>query len=361
MTSVFEPSDRPLLHRVVDRAAEHLIPFHVALELTYRCNLRCKHCYIDVPAEDELAFTEWREVLDQLVSAGSLYVLLTGGEPLIRSDFFHIATYARERGLIPMLLTNGTLITRGIAEDIAKLRPLFVCLSLYGATDSIHEGITGRVGSFRATVRAITLLQELGVAVVLQAMLMDSNVHEVVEMRRLADSLGVQLRVGYDLAPTKSGALAPQCHEVGIGDLCMYSEHLSGSITVGLNKYGVCKAGRALCSISPTGNVFPCIMMPLRLGNIRQERFSEIWRSHPTPELTYLRSITRDDLYECKECDVAMFCTSCMGRNLTETGELTRPAPSTCRNAALKSQILARKGVNDERALPEACDAHGES
>ena len=88
MTTVSETSTQPLLHRAMSRAARHLIPFQVTLELTYRCNLRCKHCYIDEPAEGELSLTEWKGALDQLASAGSLYLLITGGEPLARSDFF---------------------------------------------------------------------------------------------------------------------------------------------------------------------------------------------------------------------------------------------------------------------------------
>src|SRR5512136_2526220 len=93
---------RPLLQKVMSRAADSLIPFQATLELTHRCNLSCKHCYIGKSVEDELSLAELRGILDQLAGEGCMYLLLTGGEPLIRKDFFDICYYAKERGFILM-------------------------------------------------------------------------------------------------------------------------------------------------------------------------------------------------------------------------------------------------------------------
>ena len=86
-------------------------------------------------------------------------------------------------------------------------------------------------------------------------------------------------------------------------------------------------------------------MMPMKLGNLRNKRFIEIWRTSPVPELTYLRSLTEQDLAECRDCNLLRYCKRCMGVSYSETGELTRPAPSTCRNAALEAEFFKRKGV----------------
>jgi radical SAM protein with 4Fe4S-binding SPASM domain len=363
MDSTHRTEARPLLHVVMSKAADRLVPLQAALELTYRCNLHCKHCYIDLPSDDELSFTEWRDAISQLKAAGCLYLLLTGGEPLVRPDSLQIARYARGLGFIPMILTNGTLITPEVAKEIASLRPLFVGLSIYGATDETHDAITGRSGSLQATLHGIGLLRQHGVVVKLQTVLMDSNAHEAAEMRRLACDVGVSLDLKYDLSPTKCGALSPQCHQLGQEQLATYAdaEWVVPAEIGSADHSGICMAGRASCSISPNGNVYPCIMMPLEIGNLRQAKFSEIWSGSSGSRLAYLRGLEDKDLSECSQCELTKYCSKCMGRNLTETGELTKPAPSACRNAAVRCQVLApRREVRHEETIREAEDDIGE-
>jgi radical SAM protein with 4Fe4S-binding SPASM domain len=332
---------RPLLHSVMDRAAENLIPFQVSLELTHRCNLSCKHCYIDLPAKEELSSGELKDVLDQLAEAGAMYLLLTGGEPLMRSDFFDIAFYAKKRGFVIMLLTNGTLITPEVARDIEKLKPMFVGISIHGATASTHDGITGRQGSFVSVIRAVELLRNLAVKVSLHTLLMDSNIHEAEAMRELAGGIGVYLHVDNQLVPTRSGSLAPFQYRASQAELRQHScGELVGGIKASSGANGICKAGRGTCSITPKGDVFPCLLMPLKIGNLRQTKFAEIWQSNPSPELTYLRSITWEDMSSCKNCNLIEYCQRCMGVAFIETGDLTKPAPTACRNAALRSGLF---------------------
>jgi radical SAM protein with 4Fe4S-binding SPASM domain len=291
-----------------------------------------------------MSLEEWKDVLDQLADAGTLYLLLTGGEPFSRSDFMELARYARHKGFVLMLLTNGTLLDRTVAGEVAKLSPLFVGLSLYGATASTHDAITGIPGSFDATIRGITLLKERGVPVKLQSMLMKANVHEAGGMRLFATELGVPLRLGYEMLPTKMGDPTPQRLRVDIGDFIKYvqPEWLELSEEEG-NSVTVCKAGRGVCSISPTGDVFPCALMPLNTGNLRTARFEDIWKTQPSDALRNLRNIKDQELSQCRECNLARYCAKCMGRNITETGQLTTPAPSACTTAALRSQHIQER------------------
>ena len=338
-------SVRPLLHSVMDRAADYLIPFQVSLEVTHRCNLSCKHCYIDTPVRDEFSLDEFKDVLDQLAAAGTMYLLLTGGEPLLRRDLFDIALYAKEKGFITMLLTNGTLTTPWIAREIQRLEPVFVGMSLHGGTPDTHDAITKKPGSFAATIGAIRLLRSFGITVALQTLLMDSNVHEANAMTNLAQELGVYLHVGHEFVPRRSGSVTPFRYEANLTQLCHHIEEQPGKEKPTIPETSeVCKAGRGVCSISPTGDVFPCLLMPLKAGNLREARFTEIWKSKPKPELNYLRSITWDDLSACKACNLARFCRRCMGIAFTETGELTRPAPSACRNAVFRREFFKERG-----------------
>lgn len=340
---------KPLMHEVMRRAAANLVPLQACLELTYRCNLRCKHCYIDLPlrqhASDELSAREWYDVFDQLLEVGTLSLLLTGGEVFTRADFFEIAFEAKRRKFLLWLATNGTLIDADVAATLKALRPYWVAISLYGATAETHEAVTAQTGSFEATVGAIRLLREQGIRVTIQALLMDSNVREAAAISDLAASLGAGVHVGYELVPTKSCALSPQQYEATYKALeaCLPAEHLLAGFPA--DGPGICKAGKGICAISPVGDVFPCLLMPLRVGNVREQAFEELWRTDPSEDLRYLRSIRKEDLVECRDCEIASSCNRCPGVALGETGSLTGRPPSACRHAAIRARLFERKEV----------------
>jgi len=342
--SVDNPT-RPLMYEVMRRATERLVPLQVAIELTYRCNLRCKHCYVDPSLRqnlsDELSTLEWYGVLDQLAAAGTLSLLFTGGEIFTRPGFFNIAFAARERGFQLMLLTNGTLVDAAAIANLKVLKPYQIGLSLYGATEKTHEAVTGYPGSFAATTNAIARLAESGLRVTVQATLMRENVHEASAIQRLAGRLGAQVLVDYQLTPTKNCSLTPQRLEASFAPIVRYlardpvlgtAEPVAGGPTT-------CQAGKGICSISPLGDVFPCLMMPLRLGNLRQRKFQDLWRQHPSEALDYLRSLSTEDLEGCAECVNAPFCQRCSGVALSETGSLTACPPSARRYAAIRARI----------------------
>ena len=132
----------------------------------------------------------WIEVTD----AGCLWLLLTGGEPLLRRDFLDIYTYAKRKGLILTLFTNGTLITPRIADYLAEWRPFNIEITLYGATQETYERVTGIPGSYARCRRGIDLLLERKLPLNLKTMVMTLNHHELDQMKSLAASLGVQFR-----------------------------------------------------------------------------------------------------------------------------------------------------------------------
>jgi radical SAM protein with 4Fe4S-binding SPASM domain len=337
---------RPVLHRIMDKAAKNLVPLQVSMELTHRCNLACKHCYIDIHESEELSLVEIKSIIDQLADAGSLYLMFTGGEPLMRKDFFDIAFYARKKGFLILLMTNGTLITPEIAEKIQLLEPVSVGMSLHGAQPETHDSITGKKGSFASTINAIRMLRNLKIPVSLQTLLMDTNVHEAADMKLLAQELGAYLKIGHQLVPARSGSPGPLRYAVSAGDIHnVYESGLLDVDTTVCETGGICKAGKGSCSISPGGDVFPCLLLPMKLGNLRENRFDEIWRLKPSSELIQLRSITMEDFPDCKICELTKYCNKCIGVFYSETGKLTEPAPSTCRTAALKYEFLYGKGV----------------
>jgi radical SAM protein with 4Fe4S-binding SPASM domain len=342
-----EQGKEPLMYEIMRRAAQRLVPLQACLELTYRCNMYCKHCYIDLPlrqdAGRELSAGEWSDVFEQLSEAGTLSLLLTGGEILTRKDFFDIAFEAKEKRFLLWLATNGTLIDAPVAARLKELRPYWIAVSLYGATAETHEAITGQTGSFEATLGGIRLLQEQGLPTTIQALLMGPNASEASEILELGADLHVGVHIGYELLPTKGCALGPQQYQATYQELegSLAAEHLLADFPA--EGPGLCKAGKGVCAISPVGDVSPCLLMPLKIGNIRERPFVELWRDEPCQELDSLRSIQREDFLECRDCELAAFCGRCPGVALGETGSLTGRPPSACHNAAIRAHLFNKE------------------
>ena len=338
-------SKKPLMWEVMDKASALSIPLQVALELTYRCNLRCAHCYIDFIEKEELSLLEWKDVLHQLKSAGTIYLLFTGGELTVRDDFLEILSYARARGFFIGLLTNSTRITPPIAQAISNLRPFVLGTSLYGATAASHETVTHIPGSFHKTLEGVKLLSDAGVVPTVQVLTMKSNLSELPQVEELVKSLGARTRIGFGMAPTKSGADFPSRYEPRIEEL-MSCGRATETTSVMSSGPGPCKAGRSICSISPRGDVFPCIMFSLKLGNLRLSNFDSIWNLEPCTELQRIRSMKQSDLHACGACEVKAYCKRCTGSAYAETGSINKASPSACRQARMHAQIAAEQKVS---------------
>jgi radical SAM protein with 4Fe4S-binding SPASM domain len=339
LVNATEGAEKSLLHEVLMQCSRLNVPAQVVLELTYHCNLRCAHCYIDTEEPDELTTDEWYAVIDQLKAAGTLYLLFTGGEITLRPDLLEIATYARRCGFFVGFLTNGTLMTPELARGIAELKPFSVAISLYGTSAATHEPVTGREGSFERTCNGIRLLVDRGLTPTVQVLALKTNLSELTLMNDFVLSLGAKPRIDLSLAPTKSGEILPLRLEPSLADLvgCGWRPRSPDESEDGCR--GVCKAGRAICSVSPAGNVFPCLMFPLKLGNLRESNFNQIWRLEPRAELRYLRSIKRADLDACNKCNLAAYCQRCTGIAYLESGCMTGPSMNACRQAEARWRL----------------------
>lgn len=338
---------RPLLHEVMTKAANHLVPFQVSIELTYRCNHFCQHCYIDRTLTDELSFPEIKDILDQLRDAGTLYLLFTGGEPFIRKDINEILSYAKAKGFLIMLVTNGTLITPENILALKEVKPVSVGVSLHGATAHTHDGITGISGSFETTIHTVESLKKCGLHVSLKTTLMNANINEINGILELAGKLGVFVRLSYEIVPGRRDGSVPYQNLPGYSELVNYYNIDWVNEKCKIDDTGsVCKAGKGICSITPGGDIFPCLLMPMKVGNLKKADFIDIWMQNPCRELDYLRSISWENFSDCPDCEYLQYCTKCMGTAYMETGYLTRPAPSACHNARIKSELFKQKGVN---------------
>ncbi|MBN1930033.1 MAG: radical SAM protein [Desulfobacterales bacterium] len=322
-----------------NKCVEKCIPLFVLFELTYRCNLSCRHCYIVNTKQRELTFKEIKGILDQLVELGTLYLTFTGGEIFVRRDFFDIARYAREKGFFLFLLTNGTLISDKEIDKLIELKPLGVEISLLGARPETHDFITRTLGSFERAVSTIEKLAEKGITVIIKTTLMKKNITEYQEIKNLARKLGVHPNTGADIIPKIDGNNDPQKYQISWEDRInfLYPDEPMNCLMEHMNEHvGPCKAGKAVASISPYGDVQPCILMPINLGNLKQKRFRDIWHAENS-NLHAVRTIKASDLKECAQCQLARFCTRCPGTAYIETGNLLAPSPIACEQAGWRA------------------------
>jgi len=185
-----------------DKILTERIPLTGSMELTWRCNLRCAHCYITASSSygalaggrPELSTAEFCRVIDEVAAEGCLSLLLTGGEPLLRSDFLDIYRHAKRRGILLTLFTNGTLLNKKIVDELREWPPRRVEITLYGRTQETYERVTGVPGSHARCMAGIELLLEHQVPLQLKTMVMTLNRHELDAMKAFAAGLGLEFR-----------------------------------------------------------------------------------------------------------------------------------------------------------------------
>src|SRR5690349_18392708 len=138
------------------------VPISVHLDVTYRCNERCVHCYLDHDDHGEMTTAEIKDVLDQLADAGTFFLTLSGGEVLMRRDFFEILDYARCRMFNVRIKTNGVMIGAKEARRIRELGVEQVQISIYSHRPEVHDAITKLPGSLKRSIQAIRFLKSQG-------------------------------------------------------------------------------------------------------------------------------------------------------------------------------------------------------
>lgn len=327
----------PRIGLIDERARLNSIPINVLFELTHRCNAKCFHCYVVPQREQELDTHEVKRALDELAEAGALFVTFTGGEIMLRHDLYEIVMHARSLHFAVRLFTNGTLIDEEAADRIAELRPVDVGISIYGASAKTHELVTRIPGSFDRSVWALRLLRERGIYTHLKCVLMAENAGERKEIGDLADELGAHVQFDPQLTPKNNGDTSPLDHRMAqqVTASIVSAAPLEGELDLDCPP---CGAGRDMVTISPSGEVLPCVQWPRSFGSLRESPFSELWRG---PKASEARSFTISQLAGCLSCNDLGYCSPCLGLNYVETGDVSQPSPSVCAMARARREGAA--------------------
>jgi radical SAM protein with 4Fe4S-binding SPASM domain len=364
-----------LLEEMSAKALRLNIPLNVQLDLTYRCNERCVHCYLDHDDHGEMTTREIKHLLDEMADAGVFILTLSGGEIFLRKDFFELLEHARRLMFCVKLKTNAVLIREREAARLLDLGVESVQISIYSHRPEVHDAITLVPGSLKRSLNAIRFLKAHGLKVIIANVLMTENMRDYTGVRALATELGVECTLDPTVTPMMDGNRSTLSLSVDQSELrqVFRDASLVGDVdefcaipaAPGENELEAtpCSAGHTACYVSPYGEVFPCVQFPYPTGNVRQQRFVDIWRH--SEQMNEVRSIRVKDLTTCTSCSHVSNCTRCPGLAYME-GNMRGPSSQDCeksfaRTGVPSANMLAKKRLAANlvqiRAIPTSAGA----
>lgn len=347
--------------RVHTASSNERIPVSVGLDLTYRCNNRCVHCYCSLPqndkdaADSELSTVEIVHLLDELASMGSLWLLITGGEPLLREDFEEIYLRAKEKGFLITLFTNGTLVDDKLTRLVSRYPPFAVEISLYGATSETYEKVTRASGSYERCLAGIRRLRESGARLTLKTMALTINAHEIADMDRMARKWDCRFRFDYTIQRRidRNMFSEPERYRIppaGVVKLDrMFPERMEdwrkfcdrfGDRPRGDDRLYVCGAGKGSMHINPYGLVMGCMMMIRDGFSVREHRLGWIWEEG-IPRVVRQKKNFR---LACDECLVGGLCDECVAWRIVEHGDMRKEVAYLCEIAKIRTRDFGFTG-----------------
>lgn len=340
----------------MDMVARHLknhTPVIGYAELTLKCNLKCVQCYLeeDIPThKEELTREEWNVIFATLAELGTTVMVATGGDIFMRKDTMDILRDMRKYGFAVVIFTNGTLLNEEQSKEIYDLAPLGVEISVHAATAEVHDAITQVKGSFEKSVATIRSLKNHKVRVKLKCNLMKINRGDYESVISLADELGVEYSFDPYIFPGRDGNLAQTENRVEdeiMEKILSDPRILPRSSCEGAKSYleikgnRLCGAGQNLMVVSSNGDVFPCIPLKLKAGNVRENNLEHIWAHSPV--FNKLRGFTNADLEDCPTCEHVHICGRCTAMAYNETGRLLGCAPASRALNVVKQRILDKE------------------
>ena len=342
-----------LMQEMGAKALKMGIPLSVQLDVTYRCNERCVHCYLDHNDYGEMTTAEIKDLLDQLAAAGVFFLVFSGGEVFLRRDFFELLEHARSLLFSVKVKTNAIMIGEKEADRLAELGLHGVQVSVYSHRPEVHDRITKVPGSLERTLAGARLLRERGVNVIFANVLMGPNAADYPAVRSLALEIGAEYTVDPTITPMMDGQRGVLEWNIRQAELqkVMRDPALVGSVedfcappSGPLSEQDAyetlpCSAGHTACYVSPYGDVYPCVQFPLPTGNVRKQKFIDIWLY--SPQFQEVRSISMADLQGCSKCVHSGSCSRCPGLAYME-GNMRGPSIQDCEKS------FARTGIPSE-------------
>ena len=344
---------------VHQQKAGERVPLQVSIEVTRRCPLECLHCYNNLPMADmdarqrELSTEEHFKMLDELVEMGVFWLLYTGGEIFARKDFLEIYTYAKKKGFLITLFTNGTIMTEEIADYLAEWPPFAIEITLYGRTRETYEALTAIPGSYDRCLRGIKMLKDRKLPLKLKTVATSVNKHEVSAMRQFAEEeLGVEFKMDAQINPridcsqsplavrlTAEEVVALDMHAPkGVSEYRRLAKHDAENppnLSQGNTVY-FCGGGINSFAINAYGEVGICVISQQETFGIREASVKAVWEQ----SLRDLRMRKRTQVTKCVTCRIQSLCGMCPANGELENGDRESPVSFLCNVAHLRAAVI---------------------
>jgi radical SAM protein with 4Fe4S-binding SPASM domain len=311
-------------------------------ELTFRCDLHCRHCYTDCynkPAyfQKELNTKEVKFILDKAYKAGVIWLCFTGGDPLTRADFLDIYSYAKEKGFITTIFTNGFSMTEEIANYLKKRPPFAIELTLNAVTKGLYENISQVKGSFEKAMQGINLILKARQPLKIKTQVTGDNLKELPEIKRFIEGLGLTFKPSPELHARLDGDLTPCALRISPEEALSLNgrakpdcrnENNGVKRFIRQNDYLFrCAIGSGDgINIDPYGNTFSCNL-------IRKPNFN-LLKVDITDARNKLLPLVRNKIFisnsRCKGCKIREICNWCPGRAYVEAGGMEEPIEYYC-------------------------------
>jgi radical SAM protein with 4Fe4S-binding SPASM domain len=342
-----------LLEKLVDKPGLNRRPLAGDWELTYRCNLSCRHCYIYQDNDkEELSYAEVTSIIDQLYQEGCLHLIFTGGEPFLRQDFLDIYAYAKNRGFLVTILTNGTLLDKDALDYLKRNPPFMIEITLHSLDQETFENITHTPDSFEKCMQAIKMIRERRLPLTLKTLGMSLNKNHILQVKDFVQGLeGVKFKFDAFILPKRNGSHEPcqlRLLPEEIVELVFLDEEMSQQLlncknvkeTFERNKsFFSCSAGLTSFHINPYGQLQLCLEMREPFFDLRKGSFQKGFYE-------FLYQVRLQDYQPespCKDCCAYYICGHCPARGLAENGKMDEPVEYLCQLAKKISFFLDKK------------------
>lgn len=341
-------------------ASERFIPLVMSWNITRECNMKCSHCYINATEkklENELNTQEAKKLMDQIYQVSRPLLILSGGEPLLRPDIFELISYGSKKGLKMGLGSNGSLVDDAVARKLKSAGIATVSVSLDSHIPAQHDEFRGVAGAWEKAVQACIALRKNNVLVQVNTTLTQQNYNQIDDIMSLAENIGVENFHLFFLVPTGRGTkltdISPEKyeemitktfaktanHKLNVRPSCA-PQFMRIAKDMGLDMrqwIRGCIAGLYYCRIYPNGDVTPCPYLPIKLGNIREKSFKEIWFNSKV-----FNALRNPNLLKgkCGACEYRFLCGGCRARAYGLSNDFIDYCGDLHEPAELKSDYL---------------------
>jgi radical SAM protein with 4Fe4S-binding SPASM domain len=347
------------MDRLTDAAHAARIPLYAMLELTWRCNFRCVHCYQEGLRDRhaELSTAEWRRLMDDLAALGCVFLTLTGGETLARKDFAEIYRHAATKGFMVTVFTNGSLVNDEILELWAKLPPRKLEITLYGMSREKYAEVTGQPDGFERAFTAIDRLGAMGIRVDLKAPAMRPLISDLPAMAAFAAERGLSFRSDPGLFPRLDGNRAPLAYRLSPAEAADIAKRTPGLLEAVDSCFaGVpnlsdsvyqCGAASNAINVNPSGFFEACAISRGTALDWRKLGAEAAWAGLAVEATRKHAPVAPEKLGgpgtvdSCGACRVRGTCGRCPGKSWMESGHVEKPVPHYC---DVSAELAAGRG-----------------